>query len=72
MKITIEFYIFKSIYILNSGFNKQFWSLEQILKKVYFQHKTEKNEHHYWILHIGISLSKYQFSASSDNCNFLD
>ena len=26
-------------------------------KKVYFRSKTQKNEHHYWVLHIGISLS---------------
>ena len=32
--------------------------MEQISKKkVYFRLKSEKNEHHYWILHIQISLS---------------
>ena len=40
------------IKIPNFSFNKQFWFLKQI-----FQPKTEKNEHHYWILHIQISLS---------------
>ena len=33
MEITIEFYIFKLIEILNFSFNKQFWLLEQISKK---------------------------------------
>ena len=26
-------------------------------KKVYFRSKSEKNEHHYWVLHVEISLS---------------
>ena len=57
-KITIELYIFKLIKILNFSFNKPFWFLEQISKKKYTSsRKHKKNEHHYWILHIRISVS---------------
>ena len=57
IKITIAFYILKLIQILNLSFNKEFWCLEQISKrKVYFRSKTRKNERHYWIPHIRISL----------------
>ena len=42
--------------ILNLSFSKQFWFLEQIsIKKVSVE--NTKNEHHYWILHIQISLT---------------
>ena len=31
--------------------------MEQMSKKVYIRSKTQKNDYHYWILHIWISLS---------------
>ena len=56
MKITIKFYIFKLIQILNFSFNHfDFW--RKFPKKVYFLWKSEKNEHHHRILHIQITLS---------------
>ena len=66
MKITIEFWIFKLIYILNFSFNNfNSWGNPPPLtpfpppkkKKVYLRSKSEKNEHHYWVLlHFQISL----------------
>ena len=66
-KITIELYIFKLIKILNFSFNKPFWFLEQISKKKYTSsRKHKKNEHHYWILHIRISVSdNFQLKLTS-------
>ena len=60
-KHTTDGYSFCEINIqiaLDSKFQLQqkFWFLEQISKKMYFLPKTQ-NEHHYWILHIRISLS---------------
>ena len=57
MKTTIKFYIFKSIYILNFSFNKQFLFLGQISKKSILPVENTKNEHHWWILHSQINLS---------------
>ena len=65
MKIFIEFYIFKLIKILNFSFNKQFWFSEKISEKSILLVENTKNEHHYWILHIEISLStNFQFKLT--------
>ena len=42
MKISIEFYIFELIQVLNYSFNKEFWDMEQIFKKGHLRSKTEK------------------------------
>ena len=43
MKITIEFWIFESVWVLNLTLNKQFWFLwNKFLKTGYFHSKTEK------------------------------
>ena len=42
MEITIEFYIFKLIQILNFSFNKQFGFLKQISKKIYTSGQKHK------------------------------
>ena len=48
---------FTSLTTLNFGIN--------FFLKVYFYSKMEKNEHHYWILHIRISLgTKFQFELT--------
>ena len=42
MKITIEFYMFKLIQILNFNFNKQVWFLEEMSEKKYTYGRKHK------------------------------
>ena len=56
MKVTIEFYMFKLILVLNFSFNKQFWFFGGNFPKRILVVKNRKNEHNHSILHIWISL----------------
>ena len=56
MKITIEFYMFKLVLVLNFSFNKQFWFFGGNFPKRILLVKNRKNEHNHSILHFWISL----------------
>ena len=56
VKITIEFCILELAFVSDFKLNWQFEILDPICPKWVFWFKNRKSEHHYWVLHIRISL----------------
>ena len=58
MKITIEFYIFELVWVLNFSFNKQLllFGTNSPQKRTLADKNRKKNEHHHRILLVQISL----------------
>ena len=52
---TIEFHIFRLVWISNFALNKQFW-ISKFAPKLTFLFENGRSKHHLWILHIWISV----------------
>ena len=69
--LTTEFCIFELIKVSSFSLNWQFQFVGPNLPEKGVSGLKQKSEHHYWILHIRISLDN-QVSAQTNNFDFLD